>query len=97
MSWYTKLLGRPEVDATCKALSLYIDWADKYHWLTIDSSSNNVPNESLSRGRFLGSVMFMLKHPLHCVKGKVDPVIDDSINEAAIKVIILQLAYSQLC
>ena len=87
MLYYTKVFGRLAVDATCKALSLYIDWADKQHWITIDSSSNNVQTESVGKGRFLGKVMFMLKHPLHCIKGKSDPVIDDSIDEAVNKVI----------
>ena len=87
LSWYTKIIGRPAVDATCKALSLYIDWADKCNYITIDSSSDNVQKESLDKGGFLGDVMFMLKHPLHCIKGKPDPVINDSINEAVNKVI----------
>ena len=88
LGFYTKWFGKPAVEAICKALSLYFDWADENQWTYVKSNSTNIAIESQMQGYFLGVLILMLKHPWHYIKGKVENINEDSINEAVNKVIL---------
>lgn len=93
LSFYTKWFGKPGVaiEAICKALSLYFDWVDENQLTYVESNSTNIGEESLRKGCFLGDLIQTLKHPWHYIKGKVENINEDSINEAVNKVILCEL------